>query len=270
MSTVHAAAVSPFISAEALAARLEAGEAAVVYVAREPGAAPSTLIPGSVRTAVPTHYADPGDPARGQLPLPTQDAVRRWAAEASLDRAREIVVYDDTTGTAAARAWWVLTWAGLEGVRILDGGLRAWTEKVDAEAESGPAVPAALPALSAIDTEAIAAQPAGYRLFDARSRSAYDGDGVAPSHLPGALSSPAAVWQDADGRLLPIDRRRAVARALGLLDENERPVVAYCGSGGAAAYWIAAVQDLGVQASLYAGSWSAWSSDSARLAAHAG
>lgn len=269
MSIVHSGSdtATPFISAETLAAGLAEGGVSPVYVALDAGPPPPALIPGSIETALPTHYAEPGDPARGRLPLPAREVVRRWSSAAALDRGGCIVVYDAGTGSAAARAWWVLTWAGLPGVRILDGGLKAWIARGGEAAAPGPQATA--PRLTAIDTEAIAGNPQAYRLFDARAVSAYTGDGGQPSHLPGAVSSPAGIWQDANGRLLPLDQRQALARKLGLFDDDERPVVAYCGSGVAASYWIAAVQDLGVKVSLYAGSWSAWSSDPARLAATA-
>ena len=37
------------------------------------------------------------------------------------------MVYDDWNRAGSARAWWVLTAAGIPDVRILDGGLAAWT-----------------------------------------------------------------------------------------------------------------------------------------------
>ena len=37
-----------------------------------------------------------------------------------------MVVYDDWNRAGSARAWWVLSAAGLPNVRILDGGLAAW------------------------------------------------------------------------------------------------------------------------------------------------
>ena len=37
------------------------------------------------------------------------------------------VVYDDTGGTIAARLWWMLRDVGHEAVRVLDGGIDAWS-----------------------------------------------------------------------------------------------------------------------------------------------
>ncbi len=73
-------------------------------------------------------------------------------------------------------------------------------------------------------------------------------------------SMPTAANLTADGRFLPDEQLRARFALDG-------PVAVYCGSGVTAAHEIAALASVGVQAALYPGSWSQWSSDSDRPAA---
>jgi len=256
---------SPFISAATLASRLaDSSPPALLFVSPEP-TDPIAVIPASRTSDLASHYAAAGGGEKGRRPLPDPQAVQRWLNSLGIGTDDDIVVYDDTGGTSASRAWWVLRWIGRPRVHILDGGLAAWQARTAAET---PQAPGASPGdcFEEIDTPALARDPAAFLLVDARGKAAFDGSGTGPSHLPGARNSPAAAWQDSQGRLLPRAERQALAQSLGLLD-SDRPVVAYCGSGVAATYLIAATQDLGVKAALYAGSWSAWSADPERAAA---
>ncbi|MBV7483419.1 sulfurtransferase [Bordetella sp. BOR01] len=267
MTQAHSAPpTSPFISAAALAGRLaDTDPPALLFVSPEP-TDPTVTIPASHVSDLASHYAGAGGGEKGRRPLPEPQSVRHWLAGLGIGEDDEIVVYDDTGGTSASRAWWVLRWIGRPRVHILDGGLAAWQARTATEAPQ-PAGAAPGGSFEEIDTPTLARDPSAFLLIDARGKAAFDGPGDGPSHLPGALNSPAAAWQDSEGRLLPRAERQALAQSLGLLD-GDRPVVAYCGSGVAATYLIAATQDLGVKATLYAGSWSAWSADPARVATH--
>jgi thiosulfate/3-mercaptopyruvate sulfurtransferase len=106
-------------------------------------------------------------------------------------------------------------------------------------------------------------------LLDARAAERYRGE-IEPidpraGHVPGAVSAPWTGNIGPDGRFLPADALRARFGELGV---EGREVVAYCGSGINATHDLLALELAGMgDGRLFAGSWSAWSSDPARPAA---
>ncbi len=238
-------------------------------------------IPGSVYVDLNADLAAPAEPARGRHPLPSpedfQTAARRWG----LRSGQGVVVLDDNGGMAAARAWWLLRWAGLEDVRLLDGGLRAWAEagyglhgEQDPVASPEPGdVELGSGRMPTVDTDAAAAFPGHGVLLDARAGERYRGENepVDPraGHVPGALNAPTGENLRKDGRFKDADELRARFAALGANAEagDAGAVAVYCGSGVTAAHEIAALAVAGVPAALYPGSWSQWSNDPLRPAA---
>lgn len=233
-------------------------------------------IPTAVYVDLETELAGPPSPAEGRHPLPDvqdlQSAARRWG----LSGGRPVVVYDDYGGTSAARAWWLLRWAGIEDVRILDGALAAWTssglalETGEPPVDPGDVVlqPGQLPVLDADRTAEVAQGGVGV-VLDARAGERYRGEQepVDPraGHIPGAVSAPTFENLDAAGAFLDRAALRERFSALGIT--GEAPIAVYCGSGVTAAHEIAALRIAGYEAALFPGSWSAWSSDPARPAA---
>ncbi|MFC9679398.1 sulfurtransferase [Streptomyces sp. NPDC056948] len=232
-------------------------------------------IPGALYVDLDTELAAPATPEGGRHPLPDpaslQAAARRWGLSAG----RPVVVYDDNGNTAAARAWWLLRWAGVEQVLLLDGALDAWRAAGLPTASGEPETPAPgdivlspgqLPVLDA-DTAAEVAR--GGVLLDARAAERYRGEAepVDPraGHIPGARSAPTGDNLAADGSFRPVEDLALRFTKLGADDATE--VGVYCGSGVTAAHTIAALAHAGIPAALYAGSWSAWSADPARPAA---
>ena len=82
-------------------------------------------IPGAVFVDLDADLAAPPGPGRHPLPSPAAFAARM--AELGFDDTTEIVAYDDAGGTIAARLWWMLDDLGHHRVRVLDGGIGAWT-----------------------------------------------------------------------------------------------------------------------------------------------
>ena len=231
-------------------------------------------IPGAVYVDLDTELAAPPTPQGGRHPLPDsaelQASARRWG----LTTGRPVVVYDDNGNTAAARAWWLLRWAGVERVTLLDGALGAWraaglpTEAGEPEAPvRGDMVltPGRLPVL---DADAAAEVARDGVLLDARAAERYRGESepVDPraGHIPGALSAPTGDNLRADGTFRDVEELAVRFTALGADDATQ--VGVYCGSGVTAAHQIAALAHAGIPAALYPGSWSAWSADPDRPA----
>ncbi|MFF7729176.1 sulfurtransferase [Streptomyces sp. NPDC008001] len=227
-------------------------------------------IPGAVFVDLESELAGPAG-KQGRHPLPDLAVFAAAMRGAGVGSDTEVVVYDGGQGWAAARAWWMLRWAGHPSVRVLDGGLAAW------RAQGGPVTDERTPvregdfvpqpgALPLLDADGAAALARRGLLLDARAGERYRGevepiDAVA-GHIPGAVSAPTTENVAADGRLRPAAELAARFGALGAADGAE--VGVYCGSGVSAAQEVLALAVAGIPAALYVGSWSEWSSDPSR------
>ena len=230
-------------------------------------------IPGSVYVDLNTDLAAPPSPRQGRHPLPSPEdfeiAARRWGLRAG----QSVVVLDDNGGMAAARAWWLLRWAGHEDVRILDGGLKAWTGAgYEADGQDDP-IPAPEPGdvhlssghMPTLDIDAVAAFAQQGVLLDARAGERYRGEQepIDPraGHIPGAVNAPTGENLQDSGKFKDPRELRMRFEGLGVVAGKPDAVAAYCGSGVTAAHEVAALAVAGIHAALYPGSWSQWSND---------
>lgn len=240
-------------------------------VSREPLEPSAARIAGAqVAVLTPDLAGDPS-PDGGRFPLPDPDRLAATLTRWGIRRDTSVVVAASTPAdsTIATRAWFVLRWAGIDDVRVLDGGAGAWVA-AGGSLGSGPASSAAArgvpsgvvgakPSLSAVpplDADGARDVASEGVLIDARPESAFE-----RGRIPGAVNAPGgALFRD--GRLLPDEELRRWAEALGAAPHA--PVAAYCGGGVAASATVFALHSLGIPAGLYVGSWSAWSADSGR------
>ena len=269
---------SPFVSAQTLQAWQLDGRPLVILDARFDTSvetaetlANADRIPGAIFVDVNVEAAGEPGPQTGRLPLPDITALQRDARRWGVGPESAVVVYDAVKGTSAARLWWVLRWAGHANVQILDGGFAAWKDAGLAVTREAGAVKRGEVSLSAghlpsLDADqAFAVAKAGL-LLDARALDVYAGvpGSRETGHIPGARSLPAGKLQRANGQAKSPDELRDVLRIAGIDAHAQNDVGFYCGSGVAAAYGIAALASIGVDAKLYAGSWSEWIKNPAR------
>ncbi|MCI4675966.1 sulfurtransferase [Candidatus Mycolicibacterium alkanivorans] len=266
------------ITADELIRRMADGEPVTILDVRWELATPDGRaaylhehLPGAVYVSLEDELSDHSVTGRGRHPLPSgadlQAAARRWGVR---DR-RPVVVYDDWNRAGSARAWWVLRAAGLPDVRILDGGLAAWTAS-GGPLDSGPVDPqpgtVTVPyddlyagAMSTLTADQANDGP----LVDARAPERFRGElepvDPAAGHIPGARNLPSTSVLTGEGRFRPDGELADLLAGRGIGDE---PVGVYCGSGVTAAVTIAALTALGRGAALFPGSWSQWSSEPGR------
>ncbi len=263
------------ITASELARRLNARERLTILDVRwqltEPdgrAAYERGHLPGAVYVSLEDELSDHEVRGRGRHPLPSgrsvEAAARRWGIRTGVP----VVVYDDWNRAGSARAWWVLTAAGLSDVRILDGGLRAWTGPLETgnvppQVADGADTGVRHDDLYTGGRPTLTAQQAAATdvLVDARAPERFRGD-VEPvdpvaGHIPGARNVPSTAVLTADGRFLGDDDLTALFGGVA-------PTGVYCGSGVTAAVVVAALAAADVEAALYPGSWSEWCSDPTR------
>ena len=232
-------------------------------------------IPGARFVDLDRELASPPSPARGRHPLPTREAFQETLRALGVTSASTIVACDQAQSFSAARLWWLLRNAGFDTARVLDGGLRAWTdaehplETGDAPATAPSTVTISWGVLPSIEIDEVAAFPERGILLDARAGERYRGE-VEPmdpraGHIPGALSAPTTGNLDSAGAFLPADELRARFTELELAAST--PVAVYCGSGITASHQLLALEVAGYSGTLFPGSWSQWSNDPSRPAA---
>lgn len=225
-------------------------------------------VPGAFFVDLDTELAAPPGNG-GRHPLPEPAVLERWLRRCGITERSRVVAYDGRESYAAARAWWVLRWAGVPDVRVLDGGYAAWvaaglpvsTEEAADRHGDFEVRPGQLPTLDA-DTAAALARDG--LLLDARAPERYAGetepiDPVA-GHIPGAINSPTSDWITAGGTF----RRDLAEHWAAVRGDRHGAVGVYCGSGVTAAHEMLALAELGVDAVLYPGSWSEWIRDPSR------
>ncbi|HEV7263423.1 MAG TPA: rhodanese-like domain-containing protein [Falsiroseomonas sp.] len=233
-------------------------------------------IPGAVDVDLPSELAAPGGGRRGSRPLPDVADLQRHARGWGLRQGQAVVVYDHDRGLVAGRAWWVLRWAGIADVRLLDGGFAAWVAAglpvVHRAAQAAPGDVTLSPGheptgLTVLDADAAAAIARTGVLLDTRVRPNYIG-GPTPQgaarrgHIPGSVSAPVADIFTEAGPIADAATLRHLFAALGA--DGSRPVGVTCGAGISAALGVAALASIGIEAAMYPGSWSGWSADPER------
>ncbi|KAK3606920.1 hypothetical protein CHS0354_018516 [Potamilus streckersoni] len=208
------------------------------------------------------------NPKSGRHPLPLPGAFQAFLRRCGVNTDTTVVVYDEVSGPFAARMFWLCRWAGLQNVRMLDGGQKNWERlgypltKDIPPVKNGTVVvtPGSLPTVSA-DQVSENIRTGKCTLTDARDAKRYAGeeetiDPVA-GHIPGAQNRPFSQNLTPDGYFKPGTELRREFETAGIT--ADKPIINYCGSGVTACHNFMAMFLAGYgETTVYPGSWSEW------------
>ncbi len=182
-----------------------------------------------------------------------------------------VVVYDDYHHMFAGRIWWAMRYWGFENVRILNGGLRHWISQDLPVSSQIPVItrgsfqPSRRSNLR-LSLDEFLVQRNQARVLDGGSEIWYAGEPDNPrtGHIPGATSvSWRSLLDETTGLFLDKTKLEALFDRK-VPDWRQSPIISSCGSGYSGTVPIVALYELGVQASLFDGSFAVWKQDPTR------
>lgn len=177
------------------------------------------------------HFSDPNSPYATTILDP--ESLSRRLGESGISNDTEVVVYACGVLPYAARAWWVLRYAGHDNVRVLNGGLAAWQAAGGLIEQAPRTYPPATfiahprPALFAGKEEVMAAlTDARQTVIDVLPPASYEA-----AHISGSIGL------SCFDLLQNMDSFKSIDEIADRLEEtgNYQRVITYCGGGIAAA-----------------------------------
>ncbi len=222
---------------------------------------------GAVHAQIRDVFAAPPTATSGNLPLPEINALQGTLDGWGIDADTEVVVYGPSLALAA-RAWWVLRWAGLDRVKVLDGGLKAWINNGGAVASgdtrprlrstsNAPRLsPGNMPSISVTEMEVL---DENSLLIDARDEASW-----LAGCIPRARNLPASLQWTPASTLRTTSEIKQLYTETGVSADSD--VVVYCGGGVLSALAVLTMSSLDVTPRLFVGSWSEWNKSAVRMA----
>lgn len=202
----------------------------------------------------------------GRHPLPDMENFINQLQNNGISNDSKVVVYDDDMASAP-RLWWMLKHIGVDQVKILNGGFKAWLDG-DFPTETGNAIRQNI-SKGTIEKKTtkydfveiqtirniLSGEEADTVIVDSRSPERYGGkvepiDKI-PGRIPGAIN---IFFMDAF-RDSKIKGKEELNQIYSMLD-NSKNIIVHCGSGITATANMAAMEEIGIQSTLYLGSYS--------------
>ncbi|BAQ12842.1 putative sulfurtransferase [Clostridium botulinum] len=205
----------------------------------------------------------------GRNPLPDIEDFKRSIEKLGINKNTLVVAYDELKIAGAARFCWMLRYVGYTNNYVLDGGINKWItenrklyieennskEKLNIKNQN---FNISLNEEIKVDVNYIKDNmKKDLILVDSRTNIRYKGieepiDKKA-GHIPGAKN---IYWKDMLKEDGTVDENKVRENFLPLKDYSN--IAVYCGSGIDATFNFLLLDEVGIKAKVYAGSWSDW------------
>lgn len=208
----------------------------------------------------------------------TGNEIKKVMANYGITKDTTVIVYGADSG--ATRVAFVCLWAGVENVKVINGGLNAWKkagyttnkdiEKATATTKDfGVALPAHPEYVLSMpkDVQAEMAKNDKFRLVSIRSLDEFEGKKSGYSYIKKAGEPKGALWghdetdyRNADGYFIDFDKAVSMWKEQGITKDNE--IAFYCGTGWRASIpFLMAYENGWKNVKMYDGGWFVWQMD---------
>lgn len=202
----------------------------------------------------------------GRHPLPNIETLIEKFEEIGINETKHVIAYDDQDGPFAARLWWLLKYLGHHKVSVLNANYSTWKEDGNPISHNEPKknktqFHANIESNMILEVDQVREVKGknAYKLIDARAPERYKGE-VEPldlkaGHIPGAKNY---FWKETRTDKGKMKSTKELKEYFSSLDDSKTQPVVYCGSGVTASATVLALDNIGINAKLYPGSWSDW------------
>ncbi|ERI93815.1 rhodanese-like protein [Clostridiales bacterium oral taxon 876 str. F0540] len=208
----------------------------------------------------------------------TGDEIKKVMSNYGITKDTTVIVYGADSG--ATRVAFTCLWAGVENVKVVNGGLNGWTkagyatnkdieEPKATTKDFGSAVPAHPEYVLAMpkDVQAEMSKNDKFRLVSIRSLDEFEGKKSGYDYIKRAGEPKGAVWghdetdyRNADGTFISFDKAVGMWKEQGVTKDNE--IAFYCGTGWRATIpFLMAYENGWTNIKLYDGGWFVWQMD---------
>ena len=227
-------------------------------------------IPGAVFLDWKTYFMEPDLPPN-VAPVASQENATADFAALGINDGDTVILYDDYHHMMAGRIWWAMRYRGFKNVKILNGGWTHWQHKghatsIDVTTPSKGSFVATQNNDLIVSLDDVIKTKDASNLVDARGPVGYIGDPDDPKtgHISGAINLSFREVLDEDSILFKSDADIADVFHKNLPEFTEKPLITSCGSGYAATILLIALEQIGVTAPLFDGSFAVWKQDDTR------